>query len=675
MTNFTRPRGWLVLGLAAVCAASAEERSSSTQEGAQAAGPIESVTVYAHPLSASGVAQASLVLAGESLQRSIAANLGSTLAKQAGIHSAAFGDAVGRPVIHGLSGPRVRIMQDRLDTLDVSVTSGDHAVSVEPFIAERIEVLKGANSLLYGAGAIGGVVNVHTGRIPQQLASKAISGGVEARHNNNGRGSTTALKLNGGGGKIAWHLDDTRKEADNYRIPNAANSFSQQQLSGTTGVVGSLPGSHFKNDASAAGVSYFNDHGFVGVALSTIDAEYGLPGDHGGEIDTPTLALEQQRVDVEWQQDQPWGGFDSFNLRFAINDYEHQEIEPDGEVASVFDNKAWELRAQVRRDGPTWASVGGLQYTDKRFSAKGEEAFIAPVDSTDAGVFWLAQRDLLGFDIELGGRLGRVEHQPLAGGARHYSNYSAAMGVLRSISDSVQLGLQLDRSSRAPVAEELFSNGPHLVTNSFELGNSNLGNESATNVSANLHYQTARQLFSVTAYVVEFDDYIFQADGARIEDGLPVVVYQQADARFHGVDIQAGLGLFESDTVSLQLTAMYDRVYARLREGVIRALPRTPPQRWGLGLDGHWGGASAALEYTHVSAQNEVAAGELPSPSYTDLSLHADYRIPLAAGAALTLFVQAKNIGDQDQRTHTSFIKEVAPAPGRSVSTGLRLEF
>ena len=641
--------------------------------------PVENVLVFAHPLSDKGVAQANVVLEGEALQRSLAVNLGATLAKQAGIHSAAFGEAVGRPVIHGLSGPRVRIMEDRIDTLDVSVTSGDHAVGVEPFVAERIEVLKGASSILYGSGAIGGVVNVHTGRIPQQLSDAAISGGFEVRRNNNNQGNTTALKLNGGYKKFAWHIDDTRKHGDNYRIPGFATSAAQRELTPVanpnTQVSGSLPGSNFDSEASAVGASYIGERSLIGVAFSTIAADYGLPGDHGGSTDTPQLVLEQDRVDVEWQLDEPFANFSSLNVRLGVNDYAHQEVEPDGEVASVFDNKAWELRTELRYDSDNWTTVTGVQHTGRQFSAVGEEAFIAPVDTRDSGVFIVAERAFNGFDIETGLRVGTVEHEPLLATNKQFTSYSASLGVVLPLTDSTTLSFSADRSSRAPVAEELFSDGPHLVTNSFERGNEALDNENASNLSATFTYRSEQQFLTVTAYSTDFDDFIFQSNSGLIEDGLPVFVYEQADARFYGVDLNAGLGLIDNGDRSLQLTAVFDYVNAKLTRGSNRQLPRTPPMRFGVGLEGHWGGASAAVDYLHVSTQSDVADGELATPSYSDVTVHADYSVPVSDTTSVVMFLQAKNLSDQEQRIHTSFIKEFAPATGRTVELGVRLLF
>jgi len=400
----------------------------ATDQPARKASQIEEIVVVAHPLSGEGLAQASDVLTGEELQRKLETSIGATLAQQPGIRSATFGKAVGRPVIHGLGGPRIRVMEDRIDSLDVSVTSTDHAVTIEPFIAERIEVLKGPSALLYGSGAIGGVVDIHTARIPHAIPDGGLNGGVESRYDNNTDGVATSAKLNGGSGNFAFHLDATFKDGDDYDIPGFAESErfraqeeAEEEAEGEDGeahdeeeeVRGTLPGSAFDFESYAAGASYVADWGFVGAAISRLEADYGLPGGHGHEHEgeeeeegeeheeeegTPTLEVEQTRIDLELGVTNPFRGFSSLNVRLGINDYEHQEIEPDGEVATNFENDAWELRTELVFDRENLSGAFGLQHTDRDFSAIGEEAFVPPVKSKDTGVFAVIERPFERFD-------------------------------------------------------------------------------------------------------------------------------------------------------------------------------------------------------------------------------------------------------------------------------------
>ena len=586
-------------------------------------------------------------------------------------------------------------MEDRIDVLDLSVTSGDHAVGIEPFIAERIEVIKGSSTLLYGSGAIGGVVDVHTGRIPHYLPENGLTGGIETRFNDNTHGNTTAVKLNGGSGHFAWHLDGTLKDGDDYNIPGFTESGRLRALEANIAadpadaeheVRGFLPGSFFDSESTAAGASYLADWGFVGLSVSSLDAEYGLPGGHEHEESdtaitdsdsnsTPSLELKQTRTDFELGVKDPFGDFSSLNIRAGFNNYEHQEIEPSGEVATDFDNQAWETRLELVHEGKLWTSVFGVQHSQREFSAIGEEAFIPPVDTQESGVFWIAERSFEGFDIEAGVRAGQLDHDPDIGSDEKFSTVSASLGVVIPFNDRWQLGLNVDHSSRGPVAEELYSNGPHLVTNTFELGNSSLTNEEATNYSATLQYQHEIWSATMTSYYTQFSDFIYQQSTGQILDDLPVVAYQQDDVTFYGVDMNLDIKIAEWKSGEIHLKGIFDTVSAELDVSGNDHLPRTPPTRYGLGLESQWGQLSGSINYLRVKKQSNITGLELATDAYNDLTVNLEYELPVSSKATLSVFLQGKNLTDDEQRIHTSFIKDFAPAPGRAIESGIRLSF
>ncbi len=704
-------------------AAAVVAASASAEENAQDQGVIlEEIIVTAHPLSGEGLSQSSKVLQGVELDRKRATNIGETLAREPGIHSAQFGNAVGRPVIHGLGGPRVRVMEDRIDTLDVSVTSADHAVSVEPFIADRVEVLKGPSTLLYGSGAIGGVVDVHTGRIPHARA-ETISGAVETRYNDNTEGNSTAAELNGGVGGFAWHLDYTRKDGNDYEIPGFAESSRLRALEAAEEeehededhdeeehdedheheeeVRDVLPGSEFESESFAIGGSFVGDWGFVGLSVSQFEADYGLPGghshgheeghdeEHEGEEDhedeeehdheeevegNPLLELEQTRVDFELGVENPFANFTSLNVRLGYNDYEHQEIEPNGEVATRFENEAWELRAELVYEQADWTGAFGFQHLDREFSAVGEEAFVPPVDTQQTGVFWVGEKDFGNFSLETGARLGRVEHDPQAGGSEDFNTYALSVGFVIPWSDALSLGVVADYSSRAPVGEELFSNGAHLATNAFEIGDRSLDNERAMNLAATLRFDSDRWDGAVTAYYTRFADFIYEQATGEEEDELPVFQFRQDDATFFGVDAELDVELVAWQGGSLGASVMFDFVDADVDARGQEYLPRISPLRYGAGLHARFGILDVGVEYLRVTEQDDVSPNELKTDAYDDLRVYADAAFQFD-NATLTVFVNGTNLTDDEQRKHTSFIKDFAPAPGRAVEAGLRLRF
>ncbi len=699
---------------------------------------IEEVVVTGHPLSAEGLAQPAEVLLGEELDRKAADSIGATVGNEPGIHNASFGAAVGRPVIHGLGGVRVRVLEDRIDTMDVSVTSGDHAVTVEPFIANRVEILKGPSTLLYGSGAIGGVVDVHTGRIPHQVPA-GLDGKLDLRAGDNGDARNGSFRLDGGSGNFAWHFDGFARDADDYEIPGFAESALLRAMEAEEehheehegeheedhdeheegeheehhdehegAAEGTLPGSGLEVLGGSAGFSLVGERGFVGFSVAGLDAEYGIPGHghahgHGeedeehhddeeehhdeeehdeheeeeghGEEGTPFIDLKQTRLDFEAGLADPLPGFTSLNLRLGINDYEHQEVEPSGEVGTAFENDAWEARAELsHRDWAGWRGTLGMQYSDRSFSVVGEEAFTPPVDTTSFGLFWVGERSFPGFELEAGVRYDHVEHEPAMGGGDDFSGVSVSFGAIMPLGNAWKAALLADYSTRAPVGEELYSNGPHLATQSFEIGNVNLDDETALNLAATLDGKGERWLLRGTLYYAEFDDFIYQMATGEEIDHLDVRQYRQANATFLGLDLEASATVAVWPAGRLEVSAFFDIVAADLDISGNDNLPLIPPERGGLGLTLNWGSVDANLEYTRAFKQNDVADFELATDAYDDLRAYLGWHTESAIGT-VRVYLQGRNLTDDEQRRHTSIIKDLAPAPGRTIEAGVRVTF
>ncbi len=678
----------------------AEETESAPEPGAKR-DRIEELTVIAHPLSGEGLSQPATVLAGDDLERRRQGSIGATVGAEPGIHSATFGAAVGRPVIHGLSGARVRIMEDRIDAMDASVLSPDHAVAVEPFLAERVEVLKGPSTLLYGTGAIGGVVDVHTGRIPHQRPQR-LSGRAELRRADNGGETNAAFRLDGGG-RVAWHLDAFHRRADEYDIPGFAESArlhaaeeaeeeahhdEDEEHGEDEEAFGRLPGSGVEGSGGAIGVSWTGDDGFAGVSISTLRYDYGLPGGHGHHEDEErheegeheeeegnvTLDLEQTRIDFEAARRNPFAAFDSLNVRLGINDYEHAEIEPGGDIGTVFANESFEGRIELtENDGDGFDGVLGAQFGNRQFSAIGEEAFVPPVDTSSVAAFWLGERSFEDFDLEFGARLERIRHQAVAHDDADFTTLSASVGLVAPLDDAL-LGLHGGYSSRAPIAEELYSDGPHLASQSFELGDPGLDAERALNLAATLAWGGRRASLSATAYATSFRDYIYSFATGAMADGLPVMRYGQSDAVYRGIDLQGQLTLAEFSGGTLAATAMFDTVAAELDVSGNDRAPRLPPSRYGIGLEWQRQGLAASVDYMRVAEQDAPADFELPTDAYDDVRLYFGADLNAGAGDA-RVFLHVRNLTDAEQRHHSSYIKDLAPLPGRTVEAGLRWAF
>ncbi|MDE0177197.1 MAG: TonB-dependent receptor [Gammaproteobacteria bacterium] len=705
--------------------------------GEEDPGDIEEVIVLAHPLAREGLAQASDVLEADELERKAVDNIGATVGNEPGIHNSSYGAGAGRPVIHGLGGARVRVMEEQIDTLDVSVSSGDHAVTVDPFIAERVEVLKGSATLLYGSGAIGGVVDVHTGRIPDEVPER-VRGAFDLRGTDNGSGSNGALRLDGGGGNVAWHLDAFAREADDYDIPGFAESAAQRALEeeeehhdededehgdddhdhevddhdeeeghgDDEEAHGHLPGSGLEVRGGSVGFSFVGDRGFAGLSVSGLDSEYGIPGhshahhEHGHEKaghddheehaddheddhhedealhedDPPVVVLEQTRVDLEAGLAEPFDGFEGLNLRLGINDYEHVENEA-GEVGTAFSNKAWEGRAELTHGlFGGWRGAFGVQLGDREFSVVGEEAFTPPVDTSSVGLFWVGERSIGELGIEAGLRYDRVEHLPAHGTSRDFTGGSASLGLIVPLGEGWKGTLLADYSSRAPVGEELFSDSPHPGTGVFEIGDPGLDHEQARNLAATLTGGGDGRSLRGTFYYTHFVDFIYQAATGEEQDGFDVRRYAQADATFAGFEVEGRTTIAEWGAGRFEVGAFFDMVSPELEVSGNDNLPLIPPNRIGVSFEFTSDRLRANVDYVRASEQDDVAEFELPSDSYDDLRARIAWRLR-PGGMTVDLFVAGRNLTDDEQRLHTSVVKDLAPQPGRTVEAGMRMRF
>ena len=737
-------RRCLILGVGMVAAALAAAEQERNPAGApapaaqdaaagQAAAPaasveLEEITVTAHPLSTDGLSEAATVLTGEALERAAAANIGETVGRQAGVHSAAFGAAVGRPVIHGMGGPRVRIMEDRIDAMDVSATSGDHAVTVEPYLAERVEILRGPSALLYGSGAIGGVVEVTTGRIPAAVPETA-TGRLTARGADNGNAKSIAARADGGSGAFAWHVDAYRRSAGDYDIPGYAESarfraeehdddhdeeeghddeeaeehHDEDEHEEEAEAYGVLPNSASDGSGGSAGFSWHGARGFAGVSVSRLSYDYGLPGhahghdehgeedDHGEDEDDHAeeeddhedegdhaeeqvvLELDQTRIDFTAALERPLPAFDRLNVRVGRNSYTHVELE-NGGVGTRFENKALEGRLElVHAAAGGWRGTLGAQLRSRDYSAIGEEAFTPPVETSGAGLFWVGERPLGAVDLEAGARLERVRHAPTEGPARGFTVFSGSAGLV-SRRGAVAIGANASYSGRAPSPEALYSNGPHLAVGSFEVGDPMLDAERSLHIAATVAWRGERAEVDATVYSTTCRDHILPFATGEEEDELPVWRYGQVDASYRGLDVTARSTIVDYSRGAVAVSAMFDTVFASIDASGDRNVPRLPPRRFGLGLHLEHRSLNVDLEWTRVAAQERTSAFELPTDSYEDVRLDVGVDVPLG-GREARVFVQGRNLTDADQRQHSSIIKDVAPLPGRTIEFGARIAF
>ncbi|KFN48614.1 TonB-dependent receptor [Arenimonas composti] len=659
---------------------------------------LDAIEVDASPLRQrlDAVARPVGVLAGEELDASRAGSIGETVARLPGLQSSFFGAGVGRPVIRGQDGARVQVLNGGTGALDASTISADHAVAIEPFLADRIEVLKGPASLLFGSAAIGGAVNVVDGRVPTAPLGLSVGGRAEVRYGSGAGLGVGALRLDGDAGALSWHVDGFRRSAGDVGIPGHALSpgrIAEELAEGEDPdhfTHGRLPNSRLASDGGAVGASWFGERAWAGAAVSTYRSDYGIPpgahshdpdddddhdaghDEHDHEAHAVRIDLRQQRLDLRGGVREA-GPLQEFAWRLSRGDYRHNEIE-DGVVGTRFEARGTELRLEaVQQPIAGWRGAFGLQAGERDFAAIGDEAFVPASSSRDLGLFVMQERDFGRFKLEVGGRHEHVRIDPdgaLPALDRHAG--SLALGGLWKFSDAVHLGLNLDRAERAPAAEELYAAGAHVATGSWERGDPGLRNEIARSAELSLHLHGPRHEATIAVYRTQFDDFIHLRDGGREIDGLPERLWAQADARFAGWEAEARFELADVASGLWELRVFADGVRARLANG--ERLPRIAPGRVGADLEWRRGPWRARLGALRVHAQDEVAPGESPTPGYTLIDTGAAWHHDVG-DLGWEVFVEARNLGNADARVHTSFLKDYAPLPGRNVEIGVRVLF
>jgi iron complex outermembrane receptor protein len=647
------------------------------------------------------------VIGLEEIQRNLSGQIGDVLTKVPGVSSTSFSPGASRPILRGLGGERVRILIDGLGTADVANTSADHATTIDPLTVERIEVLRGPAALLFGSQAIGGVVNVIDRRIPIAVPENGIH--VDAL-----TAFDTASNLRSGGASVdaalnemfVVHLDGSFRETGNLEIPGfqltddlradllgdaaeeeAEGEFEEaEELREAAGQTGFVPNSATETWTVNGGLGVILGDSTFGASVGYYDTSYGLVGNpegghhhgeegEGGEEEeeegeeTVSIGLEQLRVDFRGDIALGSGFFSRLKLRGGYSDYTHTEFEG-AEVGTVFDTETVEARAELVQAG---GGVIGAQFTARDFQAVGEEAFVAPNETTSIAIFTAQEFEFGGLQIEAAGRyeMVDVESEPL-GLERDFDLFSGALSAILVSEGGARFGVTGSRSERAPAGEELFANGPHIATQVFEIGDPNLGKESAWGLETFVRANVGDISFNASVYYQSFDDFIFLSPTGGEEDDLPVFAFLQDDADFFGFEAAFAMPVIETDgfTLSTDLRASY--VAADLSDGA--NVPRIPPVSLLAALDADVSAFNVRGEVQWFGEQDDVAAFEAPTDAFTFVNLYVSWR-PLPTNRNVVLQLAGENLFDTTGRRHASFSKEFLPLPGRNIRASMRLSF
>ncbi|MDX2109662.1 MAG: TonB-dependent receptor [Verrucomicrobiota bacterium] len=636
------------------------------------------------------LAQGASVLADNELRLRSQSTLGETLSSLPGVNAGYFGPGASRPIIRGLGGDRVRMLANGVGTLDLSNLSPDHTVAVEPLLVERIEVLRGPSTLLYGSSAVGGVVNTIDNSIPSKLASSALEGAVEVRGDTVANQRTGILTALTGTSGFAFRVNALMRDSGDVDIPGYAIQGADAPANQAHGT---LPSSELATKTGSFGTAWIGNSGFIGAAVSTYDTAYGVPV---GDDPAISIDMTQRRLDLRGEFTQEFGIFSSANLRLGISDYRHSELSGGTTVNTTFKSTSYEGRLELQQV-PVGLLTGtvGFQTAWAKVSSVGEEVVQPPNQTTTNAVFILEELKFEHITWQVGARydnqriaLGEVPELPpfdrylaTSGDTMARDALSGSTGVVVYPLKDYSLGLSLAWSQRLPTAQELFSNGPHGGTGAYEVGDSSLGRETSLGLDLTLRKRAGFITGSIGVFYNRMDAFIYEQElpeSAKPEfnndEDLSVYQFVAADSRFYGGEVELTLHLVDSTNHQLHLNLTGDSVRAELADDANTAIPRIPPLRYGGALRYEGGRWTAGVEIRIAEKQERISSYETMTAGYTLLSANLTYTLPTQR-VNYTFFLTGNNLCDEEARIHTSFLKDYAPLPGRNLQLGVRANF
>ncbi|OJW64713.1 MAG: TonB-dependent receptor [Sphingomonadales bacterium 63-6] len=644
------------------------------------------------------------VMSGTELQRNLGAGtLGDVLAKVPGVSSTSFAPGVSRPVLRGLTGERVRVLTDGIGSIDAASTSADHAVTIDPLLTDRIEVLRGPAVLLYGSQAIGGAVNVIGKRIPPRVPDEAVHvdamAAVDTAADRREIGSSVDVPL---ASNVAFHVDGSWRKSGDVQVPGyvASKTLRSELLAGadqleedgfaeeadevraTANLRGKVPNSQTETTSLGTGIAFFSGDSNLGVSFGYFDTNYGAPEKPGipdpldteAEEEAPvTIGMKQYRVDLRGVLDLGDGFFDKLQTRWGWSDYTHTEFEGT-ETGTRFDVTGIEGRlelVQSQRGG--WGGSLGAQYSHQDFEAIGEEAFVPPSKTDSFALFTVQEFDLAPFELEAGGRYERTDIDVASlNETRGFDTFSGALGLSYNITPGLRIGINGSRAERAPSVQELFADGPHVATQQYEVGNVDLTKEGAWGLEGYVRGNVGGATLSFSVYQNWFDGFIFLSEAGTEEDGLPVYEFLQQDAKHFGLEGEISAPLYQTDGFKLLADLRGDYVRATLADG--SPVPRIPPLSLKGALEAQVGAFDARAEVEWYDKQDRLAPLETPTDSFAFTNLSLAWH-PLTGSDNLTLMLQADNIFDVEGRRHASFTKDFIPLTGRNFRLSMKASF
>jgi iron complex outermembrane receptor protein len=613
--------------------------------------------------------QPTSVLSGQELTKQLDTSLGATLDNQPGVAARSFGPAPARPVVRGLDGDRVLILQDGQRLGDLSSQSGDHGVAINPAAAQKIEVVRGPATLLYGANAIGGLVNVITEEVPTSPVMGA-SGNVTLDAGSAATEGAGAGNVHVGNGLFALNVGGGGRRSGDVDTPGGAVENSQS-----------------RNGFGNAGLSWTGEKGYFGGSYALDDSRYGIPVIEDGNLQ---ITSRRHAFNLRGGADGLTGTFDAFRVTLGHRRYSLDELEGNEPATEMRNNTTeLELFASHRAAGRVKGSAGAW-LMDRAFDARGAEALSPPVDSSGVAAYLYEEVTWPHVTFQFGGRLDRTSYTPLDLPERDFTNGSGSVGLLfrpEAANDRLTVALSVARAARAPALEELYFFGLHHGNFALEVGNPDLDSEQAFGFDASLRFRSSRASGEVTYFRNDISDFIFRnvIDHEEFEareeefverfggrepaghsheagaegEAFAIHEFVGADALLQGVESHLDVQL--TSQIAVELGADYIRGSLKDSDD---PLPRMPPFRFRGGLRYQYNAFQVGGNLVAAAAQERVFGAEEPTGGYTTLRLFSSYSFQTGA-VTNTVTVRVDNVTDELYRNHLSFIKHLVPEKGR----------
>jgi iron complex outermembrane recepter protein len=686
-----------VLAMLCCCTAAVRAQSPEPPAASEGQASLTDVEVRAFDDRDRTGGSAAVTLSGATLEKRLNSTLGETLAAEPGMSASGYAPAASRPVIRGQDSDRIQLLQNGSTALDASALSFDHASTIEPMLVDRIEVLRGPAALRFGSSAQAGVINATDNRIPTEPI-QGTSGRAEMRVGGADSSTASVGLVEAGNGQFAVHADGFERDSADLKIPGFARSARQRALDAQQNPGLAQPDGRLPNTASRAqgmdlGGSATWETGYLGVAAGALRSNYGTPAETDVFID-----LRKNTAEVAGEQRQINRFLETLRFRISTTDYEHQEKQrATGAVNTTFRNEGTEARVEAEHGAIAGVKgVIGMQASRSEFSALGDEAFVPRTRSDSHALFALERLDSGPWSLLAGGRVqwARVDSagnedgaSPRFGAAqgRSFNAGSLSMTLQRALAGGMTASGTISSTQRAPSFFELYSNGPHGATGTWELGDASLAKERSWTVEAGIGNRSQPVPWRANVYYTRYGNFLELAPTGRwrADDGslaavdapgaLPEYQYRQVPAVFRGIEAQARWPVSRTlGSLDLETRAEYLQAY---RADTGEPLPRIAPLRMAASLQWQRGDWHMDADLTRVQAQNRVASNETPTDGYTMVDLWGRWRFRQSADSAWEWFFRAANLLNVEARNHVSLLKDIAPMGARSISTGVRVVF